>query len=350
MEEMRRKGEIAQSPELTAAVTLLLAVYLLNSRLPKLLEGLAGVMRSSFSALGRTDLTALSLHSSGASLVLGLATAWMPFFLTLVVVGIVVGLIQTRGLVTFSRLKPSLSHVNPVSGLKRVFSTRGLFETGKGLIKMAVLGVILYQTLRDLPNQLALTSQASLGAGIATLGTAVSKMARQGALLLVLAAGIDYAYQFRQHRQRMKMTREEVREELKSSEGQPWIKAKIRQLQRRMSRQRMMQELARADVVVTNPTHLAIALRYDKTSMLAPIVVAKGRGTIAERIVQKTRELKIPIVQNIPLAHALIHVEIGSQIPVTLYQAVAEVLAFVYRLRRETPPAARPGVRMSQAI
>jgi flagellar biosynthetic protein FlhB len=260
---------------------------------------------------------------------------WLPFLATLAAVGIVASLAQTRGLVAFRRLQPSLERINPWAGLRRVFSARGLFETAKGLVKMAILGIILYQSLRALPGRLALASQAGLGPGLAVLGDALSRIAKQGAALLVLAASADYVYQWRQYRQRIKMTREEVMEELKNAEGQPFIKAKIRQLQRRWSRQRMMAQLVRADVVVTNPTHVAVALRYDRATMLAPIVVAKGKGLIAEQIMRKARELGIPLVQNIPLAHALIRVELGEQIPVNLYRAVAEVLAFVYRLRKE---------------
>lgn len=334
---MRERGDVAQSPELTGAVTLLVAVYLLVGQAPRLMQGLAGVMRHAFASLDRADFTVSSVTASGASLAWTLLRDWLPFFGALVLTAVVIGLVQTRGLFSTYRLRPNFGHLNPIAGLQRVFSKRGLFETGKGLLKMALLGVVLYLTLKDAPLKLAgLTSHMEVGVGLAFVGDSLAKVARQGALLLLLAAGLDYAFQFRQYRQRMLMTREELMEELKNAEGQPLLRAKIRQMQRRMSRMRMMRELARADVVVTNPTHLAIALRYDAEEMAAPTVVAKGKGLVAEQIVRRARELKIPIVQNIPLAHALIHVELGAQIPVNLYQAVAEVLAFVYRLRRST--------------
>jgi len=334
---MRERGDVAQSPELTGAVTLLVAVYLLASQTPRLLQGLAGIMRHAFASLSRADLTTATVAQGGASLAWALLRDWLPFFLALAVTAVVVGLIQTRGLFSTYRLRPNFSHLNPMAGLQRIFSGRGLFETGKGLIKMALLGVVLYVTLKDAPLKLAgLVSHMELGVGLAFVGDSLAKMARQGAVLLLLTAGLDYAFQFRQYRQRTLMTREELMEEMKNAEGQPLLRAKIRQMQRRMSRMRMMRELAHADVVVTNPTHLAIALRYEAEKMAAPTVVAKGKGLVAEQIVRRARELKIPIVQNIPLARALIHVELGAQIPVNLYQAVAEVLAFVYRLRRGT--------------
>jgi|YNPNPStandDraft_1061719.scaffolds.fasta_scaffold02920_2 flagellar biosynthetic protein FlhB len=328
--EMRRRGETALSVELTQSITLLVGVWLLASRLPALMEGLLQMLHRSFTGLDQGDLANASLQALARAM-----EGWLPFLATLAAVGIVASLAQTRGLVAFRRLQPSLERINPWAGLRRVFSARGLFETAKGLVKMAILGIILYQSLRALPGRLALASQAGLGPGLAVLGDALSRIAKQGAALLVLAASADYVYQWRQYRQRIKMTREEVMEELKNAEGQPFIKAKIRQLQRRWSRQRMMAQLVRADVVVTNPTHVAVALRYDRATMLAPIVVAKGKGLIAEQIMRKARELGIPLVQNIPLAHALIRVELGEQIPVNLYRAVAEVLAFVYRLRKE---------------
>jgi flagellar biosynthetic protein FlhB len=333
--QMREKGDVAQSPELTGAITLLVAVYLLAGRLPSLMQSLGGMMRRAFSGLDRTDLTAATVRSGGMSLAWSLLQDWLPFFAALVATAVVVGLVQTRGLFSTYKLRPDLGNLNPISGLKRILSSRGLFETGKGMLKMTLLGVVLYITVKDTPAQLAaLTTQMALGPGLVFTGDVLARLARQGAMLLLLAAGLDYLFRFRQHRQRMLMTREELIEELKSTEGQPLLRAKIRQMQRRMSRQRMMQQLAHADVVVTNPTHLAIALQYDSKKMPAPKVVAKGKGLVAEQIVRRARELKIPIVQNIPLARALIHVELDEMIPVNLYQAVAEVLAFVYRLRR----------------
>ncbi|MCC7353022.1 MAG: EscU/YscU/HrcU family type III secretion system export apparatus switch protein [Anaerolineae bacterium] len=333
--QMREKGDVAQSPEITGAITLLIAVYLLGGRLPALMQSMEDVMRRAFSGLSRTDLTVATVQTGGASLAWVLLRDWLPFFAALAATAVVIGLVQTRGLVSAQKLRPDFGKLNPVSGLKRLFSSQGLFEVGKGVLKMALLGVVLYITVKDTPAQLAaLTTHTTVGPGLVFLGDVLAKLARQGAMLLLLAAGLDYVFQFRQHHQRMLMTREELMEEMKSAEGQPLLRAKIRQMQRRMSRQRMMQQLAHADVVVTNPTHLAIALQYDNKKMAAPKVVAKGKGLIAEQIVRRARELRIPIVQNIPLARALIHVELDDVIPVNLYQVVAEVLAFVYRLRR----------------
>ena len=179
--------------------------------------------------------------------------------------------------------------------------------------------------------------------GIVSLGDSLGQIARQSALFLLVAAVLDVIYQRRRYQTRSKMTRQEVTEDRKNAEGQPLLRAKIREMQRRMGRRRMMQELKHADVVVTNPTHLAVVLRYDAQKMAAPVVVAKGQGLIAEQIKRKAREYGIPLIENIPLAHALITIDLGAAIPATMYKAVAEVLAFVYRVRRRGTAAASQG-------
>jgi flagellar biosynthesis protein FlhB len=332
--EMRKRGDIAMSPELTGAISLIVAVYLLASRLPGFVSSLQGIMRNSFTNLAVTGWTVQDVSARGMQLTWQVVREWLPLFLAIVGVGIGVGVLQTRGRISPDRIKPNFKHVNPVNGIKRTFSKQGFFETAKGVIKVALLGIVLYTSVKEVPTQLALlTNGADIRSGINYVGTVLDKVARQGAMLLVLAAGIDYAFQFQQHRKRTLMTREEVQEEMKSAEGQPMMRAKIRQMMRRMSRQRMMQQIEHSDVVVTNPTHLAIALRYESKTMAAPVVVAKGKGFIAAEIVRRAKEHHVPIVQNIPLAHALIHIELDNPVPVALYAAVAEVLAFVYRLR-----------------
>jgi flagellar biosynthetic protein FlhB len=201
--------------------------------------------------------------------------------------------------------------------------------------------------VREVPAKLTLASLTGIRPAIATLGEAVHTIAQQAALVLVFIGGVDYAYKLRQYKKRTMMTREEVTEDMKNAEGQPMLKAKLRELQRRMSRGRMMQQVPRADVIVTNPTHLAVALRYDAATMGAPLVIAKGRDLVAQEIVRRATEHGVPIVQNIPLARALIRVELDRPVPVALYHAVAEVLAFVYRVR--APGARRSGNVQPQA-
>jgi len=331
--EMRRKGQVATSPELTGAVTLLVAVYFLGSRLVHLLTTLMEIMRGALTSLTRAEFTIDVIHEGAVSIASRAGLALLPFMLLLGITGTAIAMAQTRGLVSTYRLRPDVKRLNPLSGMKRIFSVRGMFETGKGLLKMAVLAVVLYFTMRNVPERLSTAGISDIRAGVSIVGESMANLARQAALLLLIAAVLDYLFQRRQHRKEAKMTREQVMEELKNAEGQPLIRAKIREMQRRWSRQRMMQQLAHADVVVTNPTHLAIALRYEAKKMSAPTVVAKGKGAIAEQIVKRAREHHIPIMQNVPLARALINVELEAQIPFDLYQAVAEVYAFVYRLR-----------------
>jgi flagellar biosynthesis protein FlhB len=331
--EMRERGDVALSPDLTMSIGLLVAVYYLGSHLSSLLGGLEAVMRRTFANLATFEITPAGVTGGWPTLIQFAGSGWLNFIVILMVSGVVATLVQTRGLVAVKRAKPDFSRLNPASGIKRIFSKQSMFETGKGIFKMAVLGVILYQAVRTVPDELSVVTQSGVGPAVVVIGNAMASLAKNAALWLLLTAGVDYAFQSRQFSTRSKMTREEVQEEMKNSEGQPQVKQRIRQLMRRMSRARMMEEIVHADVVVTNPTHLAIALKYDSVKMAAPVVLAKGKGLIAAEIVKRAKEHNVPIVQNIPLAHALIHVELEAAIPADLYQAVAAVLAFVYRLK-----------------
>ncbi len=241
--ELRRRGDVPLSAEVTNGLTLLAAVYLLGARLASLSSMLEELMRTSFKSLSNPDLSTNGLDSGALVLARALAGVWLPFMLTIMVIGIIVSLVQTRGLIAMSRIAPDFKRINPVSGLGRIFSKQGLFETGKGLAKMTILAVVLYGGARVAIMQLAVASQAGLVPGIVSLSGSLDQMAHQAAIFLLLAAGLDVIFRRRQYQQRSKMTRQEVTEDMKNAEGQPMIRAKIRELQRRMGRRRMMQQL-----------------------------------------------------------------------------------------------------------
>ena len=253
------------------------------------------------------------------------------------VVGLIANFAQTRFLVTLKPLVPDLNRVNPWQGLKRLFSPRGVVDLLKNLAKVLAIGTVVFRSLVGNIELIAATSGMALWPAAAVIAQVGLTMILRVGVLLVIIAAFDYFYQRWQFERDIRLSKQEVLQELHNVEGNPLIKSRRRQTQRQLAFQRMMMAVPDADLVVTNPTHLAIALEYKaEKGMFAPVVLAKGQRLIAERIVRIARDHDIPIVQNIPLAHALYKtVEAGQQIPPALYKAMAEVLAYVFRLRAD---------------
>lgn len=241
---------------------------------------------------------------------------------------------QVGFLVTGETMKPKFERLNPLSGFKRMFSKRSAVEFLKACLKTLVIGWICYSMIRSsLPlfPQLTLVDPVQ---GVMMVGEIARRIGINAGVLLLVLAVADYSFQRFEHTKSIRMSKQEVKEEHKQSEGDPLLRSRMRQRQREIAMTRMIHEVPKADVVVTNPTHLAVAIQYDPASMDVPVVVAKGAGKVAERIKQVAREHSVAVVENRPLARALFDtVSIGSEIPADLYQAVAEVLAFVYRLQ-----------------
>ena len=292
------------------------------------------VLRESAGSLSTGPMTPAGGINAVRTVVLGFIGAVTPFFAGVVVVTVLVNLIQSRGAVSWGPLKPNLGKLNPAAGLKRMVSLDALVNALKAILKLSVLGVVTYLVLhRAWPElvSLAETGPVAVMAVTRTLGLRLVFMT--GLAFLVIAAA-DYIYQVVRLERSLKMTKQEVILEHKESEGDPQIKGRIKQMQRQRARQRMLQAVPRADVVITNPTHVAVALRYDPDVSPAPIVVALGERKLAERIKQIAREHNVPLVENKPIARALLATCVaGKPIPPALYTAVAEILAFVYRLR-----------------
>lgn len=334
-QELRREGQIARGPELAPALTLLAVVLWMGSYGATLYGTLAWFMERSFQdALLTQDWSVPAVFQGALGVMAMLVRLMAPMLLVALLVGVSVELAQTRFLFTLHALKPDLKKLNPIQGLKTQFSRRGLVELAKSLVKMLIIGFVIYRSLADNAGALAAMASMELEVAAGVLANVVSTMALRVAVTLVVIAGLDYLYQRWQFERDIRMTKEEVKEERKQIEGAPEVKGRQRQKQRELTLHRMLQAVPEADVVITNPTHLAVAVTYDAESMAAPTVVAKGQRLIAERIVRAAREHNVPIVRNVPLAQALFNmVEVGEQIPVELYQAMAEVLAFVYRLQ-----------------
>lgn len=343
-EEARHKGQVAKSIEINSAAILLASFWMLSVVGPGSVESLRTLMQRSFTTLAAPvfmpgahnpayDLT-LNTLQAGAVAVSQLAMrAIVPLVGTLMLVGIIANLAQVGFMFSKNVFKPDFNRVNPLSGFKRILSGRGLVELLKSLLKLTVIGFIVYTTLRDNSLTIAATSRMSLAAAAGSIAQVAIGVGLRVAMAMLVLGAADYLFQRREFEKSLRMTHQEVIEEMKRYEN-PQLKARIRSRQRQLAMSRMMAAVPKADVIITNPTHLAIALAYEHGKMRAPQVVAKGERLVAERIKEKAREHRVPLVENKPLAQALFKsVEIGQEVPLDLYQAVAEVLAFVYRLK-----------------
>ncbi len=332
-QELRQKGQVARSVELASAFSLLAGLVALRTFGPWMYETMRTVAVNAFSHPYQTELT--PEYASQYLLAAGLSTAKMmlPLATLACVAAVAASLLQTGFISSAQPLIPDFSRINPIQGAQRLFSLRGLTELVKSMLKLGLLGVVSFIYLRARFEELVGLSAAGGLQGVGLVGELVWGLSLRLAVVMLLIAIVDYLFQRRLFERSARMTREEVREDFRRSEGDPQVKARLRRLQQQLARGRMIQNVKQATVVVTNPVHLAIALRYEPQERPAPVVVAKGKRRTAERIQEEARLHRVPIVQNIPLAHALFEsTEIGHMIPADLYQAVAEIIAFVYRL------------------
>ncbi|HJS89705.1 MAG TPA: flagellar biosynthesis protein FlhB [Steroidobacteraceae bacterium] len=353
LEKARQDGQVPRSAELSAAAVLLVAGGSLHFLGGSIGATLFEIMRSGLSFTPAQALDpGLALSTASAELLRALMICAPVLGLTLIA-ALIAPLAVGGWNLSFGALAPDFTRLDPIAGFGRFFSARGAVELGKAFAKFLVVATVAGLVLRKQSPQLLALGATPLPAGIAQAVSLASNalLAVSGGLALI--AAIDVPWQLWQYSHRLNMTREEIREELKESEGAPEVRFRIRRTQREMARRRMMHEVPKADVVVVNPTHFAVALRYDEGRMRAPFVIAKGTDLIAARIREIATEHSVPIFEAPPLARALYHsVEIGSEIPATLYVAVAQVLTYIYQLkaartrgaRPPEPPAIDPGI------
>lgn len=322
--------------ELTSVGVLFAGLVVLNAKGGELLAQYAGVARGAFLQVGVRHEQPEAVLSLAGNLLVASLLAIAPLVAATALAGISINLVQVGPLFSAQALKPDLARINPLTGIKRLWSNRILVELAKATAKAAVLAFIAYQVVKERFWMVVGFQSTTPEGALAGLGSIILEIGQKCGLALLAMAVADYAYQRRSHEEGLKMSREEIREEMRQGEGDPHVKNKIRQLQRRFAARRMMHSVPQADVVVTNPTHYAVALEYKPQKMQAPVVTAKGQMLVAQQIRRVAEEHGVPVVENPPLARALYgSVEIGSAIPPALYQAVAEVLAFIYRLREE---------------
>jgi len=336
--EARSEGRVARSQELNAAMAMLVGILLIRG--PG--QGLVDVFRSqiaySLTALPSGDFTEASLRSIlSANLTPVIPTLGLILF-GLMVTGVVVTVSQTGLLWASKKVGFDFSRLNPLPGLKRIFSGQGLIELLRALLKLGLVSWVVYGFLRSQVSQILDLGKMDLISGMQSFITLAGNLAMRVAEAYLFLAIADYVFQRWQYNKSMKMTKDEVKEEMKQTEGDPVYKNRIRSQQRRIARMRMMANVKKADVVIVNPTHLAVAIQYDPQTMAAPRVLAKGAHLMAQRIVALARSSNIPVIQNIPLARAIYKtVEIDQEIPPELYIAMAEVLSYVYKSRGNSP-------------
>ncbi|MHC5035518.1 MAG: flagellar biosynthesis protein FlhB [Planctomycetota bacterium] len=334
-ERAKQQGMVAQSSEVNNVLVLLAAVGAFVLFGAFTFQTMAGQLAGHLGRLYGTEVTLGGARGALCSSVRTVAKAVLPLMVFTGVVGLLVSLVQTGITFAPSRLAPNLSTLNPVRGIKHIFSLSALARLLTAVAKLAIIGIVVYLLVKSrLPWFFALMGKSTWGILNVSQRMCLS-LALRVIVAMMAVAVLDYAYQRWKYEKQLMMTKTELQEEYKRDEGDPEIKGRQEQVRRARLRSRMMQAVPDADVVVTNPTHVAVALRWDEESMNAPQVVAKGQNWLAQRIKQIAREHHVPVVERRILAHALYEaVEVGMEIPPKLYYAVAEVLAFVMRRKR----------------
>lgn len=336
-QDARKKGQVLKSQDVTAAFVLLILFLFLYMFAPTMIESIFGFLNQAFQKNmlieSLTVETVMKMYSDSLK---EMAKILLPFMLIAVVGAIAANYLQFGFLFTMESMKLDLKKIDPIKGIKRIISVRAIVNLLKSLLKISFIGTVTTVVIwMNLEEVLSLSFQSPWDT-LTTVAKLTGMMGIAASIVLVLIALFDYFYEKYEYEKQLKMSKQDIKDEYKNSEGDPKIKSKIKQRQREMAMRRMMQEIPNADVVITNPTHFAIALKYDEQNMDAPTVVAKGTDFIAQKIKLIAKENDVVMVENRPLARAMYdQVEIGQQVPEEFFKAVAEILAYVYRIKRK---------------
>ncbi len=341
LNDARKEGQVAKSSEIVNSVMLISFFVVLRVTVgfmaEQLMDGFPNFYNriSTLAVSKQVDTSLGAVNSLFQEGILELIIAVIPVFAAGFLIAFIGNVVQVKLVVTAKPLMPKFSKLNPINGFKRMFSLQSLINLMKSVLLVAIIGLVSISTIKDNYGLLMNIMDYSLTDAVIQIGTMVLDLAIKISAIYLAVGFVDLIYQKRKFAKDMRMTKQEVKEEFKQTEGDPQIKGQIRRRMREASQRRMMQQLPEADVVITNPTHLAVAIKYDVESRLsAPIVIAKGEDYLAQKIKEVAGEYDIEIVENKPLARALYYnVDIGAEIPQELYEAVAEVLAFVYQLK-----------------
>ena len=338
LSDARDKGQVVTSKEVSTALLFVAATVLFYFQGEVLWHSLQTKMRFFFSGAISGDITPMGMSVLLDGIIMEFMVDLAPFFALFVIFAIFSGILQHGFLISMESLQPKLSKLNPISGLKRLFSMRSIVEMLKSVLKMSVITFVVYWALKDSSDRILGLSATNINYVVESMAWDIMEVMSLVTLAFVAMAFLDFLYQKYEHIKGLKMTKQEVKDEQKQMEGDPLIKGRIRQIQREMAQRRMMEEVPKADVVITNPTHFAVALHYKQGEMQAPKLLAKGKGITAQRIREIAKENNIAIVQNPPLARTIFQdVELDQIIPPDLFKAVAEVLAYVFNLQQNRP-------------
>ena len=332
--EARKRGQVAKSREIPSVAVLLAGLSVLYLLSTYFLRQISSVMVGSFQKIGTWAMDFDHTLAFRAEIFWWLFQTLAPLLLAISVAAVLSNFVQVGSLFSAEAIQPQFKRISPLTGVSRLFSKNSLVELLKSVGKIVIIGWVAYSTVRqELAGISSLTDQ-DVASIFRFVGLVSARIFFKTLLVMIGLAALDYAFQRWNYEKSLRMTKREVLEEYKQSEGDPLIKSRIRSIQREMARKRMMAEVPKADVVITNPTHLAVALRYERKEMTAPKVVAKGSGWIAEKIKEIAQAHGIPILENKPLAQVLFKtVDLGQMIPSSMYQMVAELLAHVYRMK-----------------
>ena len=340
LDDVRKEGQVAKSKELISAVSLLALFVLIKVYIGIVGEKLLKVFQdfyNTFDKIISSSATGLPMNLSLEAvkqMLISIVLIAAPFLIVAVIIAFLLNVLQQKWMVTAKPLQPKASKISPLSGFKRIFSVKQLVELLKAIAMMAVIGIVAYQTIKDKLPLILTFYNIPLYTAIAAVGNILVDMGIRVSAVFLIIGFADLIFQRHKFKTDNMMTKQEVKDEFKNSEGDPQVKGQVKRRMMEISRRRMMEALPEADVVITNPTHLAVAIRYDKEAHEAPVVVAKWADYLAQKIKDVARANAVEIVENKPLARMLYHnVEIGAEIPPELYQMVAEVLAYVYSLQ-----------------
>lgn len=332
-EEVRKRGQVAKSIEINSALILLAAIVSFKILGGYIYHQITQIMKY---LLSNSYIIQISLSNFPSYFILGIIKSLyilLPIIGIVILVALISNFFQVGFVLSLHPIAPTLNRLNPITGFTRLLSGRSFVELAKSLLKIVIVGYIAYATIKADFSRFIPLMDTDIRQSIQFIGGLCYKVTLRIAIALLIMAIFDYAYQRWEFEKSIRMTKQEVKDEYKQLEGDPLLRARIKQRQREIARRRMLQEVPKADVIITNPTHIAIAIKYDPKITSAPVVIAKGMRLIAERIMEIASYNNIPIIENPPLAQVLYKsVEIGQEIPPALYSAVAEILAFVSRL------------------
>jgi flagellar biosynthesis protein FlhB len=336
-EKTREEGQTAKSVEVPSVFVLLAGILVLYFSGYVSYKNLTDIMRNSFTFDSIPDFNIHYIVSLLKTFLEQVFLFILPVFISVFVIALLSNFLQVGFVFSHKAITPKFSRLNVIKGFGRLFSKKSLMELVKSVLKLSIIGIVSYFVVKGEMENIPILYHQSIGQILLYMCKVSFKIFIWTISVMIIIAILDYLFQRWQFEEQIKMTKQEVKDESKQAEGDPQVKARIRSLQQQAARRRMMQEVPKADVVVTNPTHLALAIQYDAMGMNAPKILAKGAGAVAERIKIVAKENNIPVVEDKELAQNLYKtVEIGDEIPVTLFKAVAELLAYVYKLKGKT--------------